>query len=170
MKIYDSAQFNNMFQNSVLDSCLMSQELIDLEMVQISLILFAIWHQMQWKSRKKRENALLEKNFKVIFPSFFLLKLSLSDPLLSFYSKKTEKCSLYIFFKNIKKRFFSKNIVMSTKTFKTKKVLKIFKIFFLCSVEGVRCGSRQKFDADRRIFKHCKKSAKMRDGIPSRRR
>ncbi len=29
-KIYDSAQFNNMFQHSVLDSCLMSQELIEL--------------------------------------------------------------------------------------------------------------------------------------------
>jgi hypothetical protein len=59
---------------------------------------------------------------------------------------------------------------MSTKTFKTKKVLKIFEIFFLYSVEGARCGVRRKFDADRRIFKHCKKSAKMRDGIPSRRR
>ncbi len=30
LKIYDSARFNNMFQHSVLDSCLMSQELIEL--------------------------------------------------------------------------------------------------------------------------------------------
>jgi hypothetical protein len=59
---------------------------------------------------------------------------------------------------------------MFTKTFKTKKVLKIFEIFFLYSVQGARCGSRRKFDADQRIFKHCKKSAKMRDGIPSCRR
>ncbi len=30
LKIYDSARFNNMFQNSVFGSCLMSQELIEL--------------------------------------------------------------------------------------------------------------------------------------------
>jgi hypothetical protein len=30
LKIYDSAWFNNMFQNSFLGSCLMSQELIEL--------------------------------------------------------------------------------------------------------------------------------------------
>jgi hypothetical protein len=59
---------------------------------------------------------------------------------------------------------------MFTKTFKTEKVLKILEIFFLYSVEGAWCGSRRKFDTDRRIFKHCKKSAKMRDGIPSCRR
>jgi hypothetical protein len=48
--------------------------------------------------------------------------------------------------------------------------LKIFQIFFLYSVQGVRCGNRRKFHADRRIFKHCKKSAKMSDGFPTRRR
>jgi hypothetical protein len=30
LKIYDSAQFNNMFQNSVLGLCLMSQQLREL--------------------------------------------------------------------------------------------------------------------------------------------
>jgi hypothetical protein len=43
---------------------------------------------------------------------------------------------------------------MYIKTFKTKRVLKIYKHFFY-SVEGSWCGSRRKFDADRRIFKHC---------------
>jgi hypothetical protein len=37
---------------------------------------------------------------------------------------------------------------MFTKTFKTKKVLKIFEFFFLYSVQGARYGSRRKFDAD----------------------
>jgi hypothetical protein len=32
------------------------------------------------KIYKKHENALLEKNFKVIFSTFFLLKLSDSNP------------------------------------------------------------------------------------------
>ncbi len=35
--------------------------------------------------------------------------------------------------------------------------MKIFKIIFLYSVEGARCGSRRKFAADWRIFKQCKK-------------
>jgi hypothetical protein len=53
-------------------------------------------------------------------------------------------------------------------TFKTENVLKIFQLFFLYSVQGARCGNRRKFHVDRRIFKHCKKSAKMSDGFPTR--
>jgi hypothetical protein len=49
---------------------------------------------------------------------------------------------------------------MSTKTYKTKKNFKIFEFFFLYSVEGARCGSRQKFNADQRIFKYCKQIGK----------
>jgi hypothetical protein len=44
---------------------------------------------------------------KLFFQLFFILKLSLSDPLLDFYSKK--KIVHFIFFLNIKKRFFLKN-------------------------------------------------------------
>jgi hypothetical protein len=58
------------------------------------------------KISKKRENALLEKSSKSFFQLFFLLKLSLSDPLLGFYSKKTDKYSFYIFFKYQKTFFF----------------------------------------------------------------
>jgi hypothetical protein len=53
-------------------------------------------------------------------------------------------------------------------TFKTKKFLK-FSNFFPYIVVAARCGRRQKFDADRRIFKRCKKSAKIRNGILSHR-
>ncbi len=50
---------------------------------------------------------------------------------------------------------------MYIKAFKAKKILKIVEFFSLYSVEGARCGSRRKFDADQRIFKHCLKSALM---------
>ncbi len=43
---------------------------------------------------KKGENAQLEK---VDLSTFFLLRLSLRDSLLDFYTKKNEKFSLYIF-------------------------------------------------------------------------
>jgi hypothetical protein len=43
------------------------------------------------KILKKRDNALLEKNLKVIFSTFFLLKLSQSNPILGFYNKKKLK-------------------------------------------------------------------------------
>jgi hypothetical protein len=47
---------------------------------------------------------------------------------------------------------------------------KFYKILFLYSVQGAQCGNQRKFHADRRIFKHCKKSAKMSDGFPTSRR
>jgi hypothetical protein len=61
---------------------------------------------MQGKSRQKRKNALLEKNFKDIFSTVFLLKLLLSDPYYVSTEKKRKMFILY-FFKYIKKRFFS---------------------------------------------------------------
>ncbi len=57
------------------------------------------------KILKKWENALLEKNFKVIFSTFFLLRLSLSDPLFGFYSKKPKNVH-YIVKKNVSKKGF----------------------------------------------------------------
>jgi hypothetical protein len=69
------------FYTSVLGFSLVSQELITVEIIWISLILTEIWSEMWRKSRKKRENALLEKKFKVVFSTFFLLKFSYSNPL-----------------------------------------------------------------------------------------
>ncbi len=77
--------------------------------------------------------------------------------------------TIYILNK-FKKRIFAKKLIRNIQTFITKKVLKIFQIFFLYSVQGDRCGIQRKFHADRRIFKHCKKSAKMSDSFPTRRR
>jgi hypothetical protein len=74
-----------------------------------------------------------------------------------------------MFYIRLKKHIFTSKLFGYIKTFKTKKVLKIFQFFFLYSVQGAWCGSRRKFLADRRIFKHCKKSAKMSVGPPSRR-
>jgi hypothetical protein len=122
---------------------------------------------MWWKSWKKPENALLEKNFKVIFSTFFLLKLSQSNPILGFYKKSQKMFTTYLQNK-IKKRVFTKNLLRCFKTFKTKKVLKIFNFFLLYSVPDAPCDSRRKFHADRRIFKHCQKSAKMSVTIVTR--
>jgi hypothetical protein len=76
--------------------------------------------------------------------------------------------TIYILNK-LKKRFFEKKLIGNIQTFITKKVLNFF-FFFLYSVQGAQCGNRRKFHADRRIFKHCKKSAKVSDGFPTRRR
>jgi hypothetical protein len=65
----------------------------------------------------------------------------------------------------IKKHIVTSKLLEYLKTFRTKKVLKIF-LFFLYSVQGAWCGSWRKFLADRRIFKHCLKSAKMSIGPP----
>jgi hypothetical protein len=63
--------FKKKFYISVLGFSLVSQELITVEIIWISLILTEIWSEMWRKSRKKRENALLEKKFKVVFSTFF---------------------------------------------------------------------------------------------------
>ncbi len=39
---------------------------------------------MQWKSRKKRENALLQKNFKVIFSTVFSSQVVTKWPIIKF--------------------------------------------------------------------------------------
>jgi hypothetical protein len=62
--------------------------------------------------------------------------------------------SMYVLYK-IKKHIFTSKLFGCMKTFKTKKVLKIFQFFFLNSVQGAWCDGRQKFLGDRRIFKHC---------------
>ncbi len=67
-----------------------------------------------------------------------------------------------------KKRIFASKLIRNIQTFITKNVLKIFQIFF--SLQCTGCGNRRKFHADRRILKHCKKSAKMSDSFPTRRR
>jgi hypothetical protein len=66
----------------------------------------------------------------------------------------------------------SKNDVFREKTqvqyIKTTIAEPLYKITFL-SLDGARRASRRNLLADRKIFKHCQKSAKMSDGIPSRR-
>ncbi len=124
---------------------------------------------MWWKSWKKRENALLEKNLKVIFSTFFLLKLSQSNPILGFYNKKAKKCSLHtcIFKIGSKNGFLLNNYLRVLKLSKQKN-FENFQIFFLYSVQDAPCDSRRKFHADWRIFKHCQKSAKMSVTIVTR--
>ncbi len=71
LKIYYNALFSTLFQLNILCSSLMSCELKAVEIVQISLILLEILSKMWQKPRKKRENALLEKNFQIEFSDFF---------------------------------------------------------------------------------------------------
>jgi hypothetical protein len=107
------------------------------------------------KILKKRENAMLEPRYKVIFSTFVLLRLLKSDPSLGFNNKK-QKCSLSIFNK-CQKRFLHQNYLWMLKFQQQKKVFFYnFRILFLYSVR-VRgeVVSRGKFDADQRIFKHC---------------
>jgi hypothetical protein len=70
---------------------------------------------------KKRENALLEKISKSYFQSFFLLKLSQSNPILGFYNKKAKKCSLNIFKIRSKIEFLQKNYLGVLQLSKQKK-------------------------------------------------
>jgi hypothetical protein len=108
-----------MFQNSVLDISLMSYELIAVEIGKISLIFIEIWYKMWWKSWK-RWKCTVRKNFSHIFNLFFLFKLSQSNnPILGFYNKKSQQ-----------KTSFCKKLLRCFKTFKTKKVLKIFNFLF----------------------------------------
>jgi hypothetical protein len=50
----------------------MSKELLAVKIVQLSLILIDLCYQMRQKSRKKFENALLEKYFNIFLKLFFL--------------------------------------------------------------------------------------------------
>ncbi len=119
-----------MFLNSVLGISLMSYEPIAVEIVKISPILIEIWYKMWWKSWKKRENALLENISKSYFQPFFLVKLSQSNPILGFYNKKANKCSLHIFKIRSKNVFLQKNYLVVLKLSKQKKCWKLSKFFF----------------------------------------
>jgi hypothetical protein len=80
------------------------------------------------KILKKSENALLEKISKSYFQPLFLLKLSQSNPILSFYIKKLKSVH-YISLNKIKKQVFAKKLLRCFKTFKTKS-FENFQIFF----------------------------------------
>jgi hypothetical protein len=73
-----------------LDISIMSQEPIAVEIVKISHTCSDIISNVMKILGKKRENALLEQNFNVIFSTFYILKLSKNNPILGFYSKKAK--------------------------------------------------------------------------------
>jgi hypothetical protein len=53
------------------------------------------------KILKKFENALLEKNVKVIISTFFFLSCHKNPPILGFYSKRADHCFFIIRSKNV---------------------------------------------------------------------
>jgi hypothetical protein len=102
------------------------------------------------KILKKRENALLEKDFTFIFSTFFLLK-SLSDPFIRF--KKTKKIHYTEYFLKISKNIVLHKNYLWKSNFQNLNMHEKFK-FFLYSVEGAQCGS-WRVDADGRKSKQC---------------
>jgi hypothetical protein len=75
LKIYYSAMFKKMFQISILGFSLMSQGLIIVEIVWISLILIEKWWEMWWKSRKKTWKCTVKKISKSYFFNFFSFQI-----------------------------------------------------------------------------------------------
>ncbi len=94
-----------------------------------------------------------------IFNPFFCLSCHKVTPYyIGFLKKKIKKQKMFTTYlqNKIKKWVFAKKLLRCFKTFKTKKVLKIFNFIFFCTVyiQDAPCDSRRKFHADRRIFKH----------------
>ncbi len=115
-KIY----YSTMFHISVLDFSLMSQGLITIEIIRISLLLIEIWWKMWWKSWKIRENTLLEKQFQsYIFNFFFFSSCHKEIPYEVSEVKKQKLYSMYVLYK-IKKHIFTSKLFGYIKSFKTK--------------------------------------------------
>ncbi len=92
--------------SQILASCLRSSQQFKLFKYLLYLLRYEI--KCDENPENKRENALFEKISKSYFQPFLLLKLSQSNPILSFYNKKAKKYSLHIL-NMIKKRLLQKS-------------------------------------------------------------
>ncbi len=126
-----------MFDLSVLGISLTPQGLITVEITQISLI-GTCWDLIKnvteifiktWKCTLKKSKSYLE----FFFSSQIVGKYSL---IWFLHKKHKQKMYSLCFLKWDQKTFFTSKLLGTIKTFKTKKVLKSFRFFFLYSWQG----------------------------------
>ncbi len=88
LKICNSALFINMLQNSYVCFSLMSPELL----AHCSIISYTHWVMISnvTKILEKTWKCTVRKKFQIVFPTFFPVDVPQSNPLLSFYIKKTK--------------------------------------------------------------------------------